>query len=350
MRNLFSGGSKVRKVRQREKKTLLRDQQGMALLLTVVTVSLLVAITLQYHKSTWQQFLVSNNYKVGHQLKAIADSGVNIALALLRYDGEENQNDSLLDSWAMIDQEKFEDLFSAGSLQVKVIDMSGRLQINGLVQKSGGENSNTENEIRRMFLELLQSGLFPIEDETEAQSIVDALVDWIDEDDDESDFGAESGYYQSLKNPYNARNGPVRSLEELLLIKGISRELLFGTGGKPGLADYLTVNGDDGKMNINTAPLLVIKSMDPLITDDLLAKLAEYRSEKENEENLANIGWYKEVDGWPGDIVLNQSVLTTSSTYFKIIATGVFDTLSRSVVALAERSDGEVKLIGKKTE
>jgi hypothetical protein len=48
--------------------------------------------------------------------------------------------------------------------------------------------------------------------------------------------------------------------------------------------------------------------------------------------------------------VLNQSVLTTSSTYFKIIATGVFDTLSRSVVALAERSDGEVKLVGKQTE
>ncbi|MGB3224448.1 MAG: hypothetical protein WBB23_16730, partial [Desulforhopalus sp.] len=123
-----------------------------------------------------------------------------------------------------------------------------------------------------------------------------------------------------------------------------------GAGEKPGLADYLTVNGDDGKMNISTAPLLVIKSMDPLITDDLLAKLAEYRSEKENEESLTNIGWYKEVDGWPGDIVLNQSLLTTSSTYFKIIATGVFDTLSRSVVALAERSDGEVKLIGKTTE
>src|SRR5690606_30705693 len=124
-----------------------------------------------------------------------------------RYDGEENQSDSLLDSWAVIDQEKFEDLFSAGSLQVKVVDMSGRLQVNSLVQKSGGDGNNTEDEIRRIFLELLQSGFFPVEDETEAQSIVDALVDWIDEDDDESDFGAESGYYQSLKIPYNARNG-----------------------------------------------------------------------------------------------------------------------------------------------
>jgi general secretion pathway protein K len=348
MKKLFSGGSKVQ--RREEKKTLLRDQQGMALLITVMTVSLLIAITLQYHKSTWQQFLVSNNYKVGNQLRAIADSGVNIALALLQYDGEENQYDSLLDSWATIDQEKFEEVFPSGSLQVKIVDLSGRLQINSLVQKSGGDGDNTEEEIRRIFLGLLMSGFFMIEDETEARSIVDALIDWIDEDDEESDLGAESGYYQSLEKSYSCRNGPVRSIEELLLVKGITRGLLFGGGGKQGLDDYLTVNGDDGKMNINTAPLLVLKSMDPLISDDLLAKLAEYRSETENEESLTDIGWYKEVDGWPGDIVLNQYILTTSGTYFKIIATGAFDTLSRSVVALAERSNGEVRLLGKKTE
>ena len=197
MRNLFSGGSRIR---QKDKKTFLRDQQGMALLITVLTVSLLVAITIQYHKSTWQQFLVSNNYKVGLQLKTVADSGVNIALALLQYDGEENQSDSLLDSWATLDQEKFEDLFSSGSLHVKVVDMSGRLQVNSLVQKSEGNENNTQNEIRRIFLDLLLSGYFPIEDETEARSIVDAVVDWIDEDDEESDLGAESGYYQSLEN------------------------------------------------------------------------------------------------------------------------------------------------------
>ena len=34
-----------------------------------------------------------------------------------------------------------------------------------------------------------------------------------------------------------------------------------------------------------------------------------------------------------------------------LVATGEFDTLSRSVIAIAERSsEGEVKLLGKKTE
>jgi general secretion pathway protein K len=349
-----SGGSEVK--REEIKKTLWRDQQGMALLITVLTVSLLVAVTLQYHKATWQQFLTSNNYKVGNQLAAIADSGVNIALALLQYDGKENQFDSLLDSWAALDKEQFEGLFSAGSLQLKVVDLSGRLQINSLVLKNeensgGGDGNNTANEISSIFLRLLLSGDFGIEDETEARSIIDALIDWIDEDDQESDLGAESGFYQLLDTPYSCRNGPVRSIEELLLIRGITPELLFGTEGKQGLADYLTVNGNDGKVNLNTAPLLLIKSMDTLISDDLLVKLAEYRNEQENDERLANVTWYKEVDGWPGDIVLDENILTIKSSYFQIISTGEFDTLFRRVVAFVERSsENEVKLLEKKTE
>jgi general secretion pathway protein K len=349
-----SNASKV--ILKEDKGTLLRDQRGMALLITVLTVSLLVAVTIQFHKTTWQNFLVSHNYRLGNQLKVIADSGVNIALSLIEYDGKENQTDSFLDSWGMLDQESFEGLFASGTLQLKVVDLSGRLQINSLVQEKGedsgaGSDDNTENEIRPMFLRLLLSGYFPIDDEAEARSIVDALIDWIDEDDQESDLGAESGFYQSLEKPYSCRNGPVQYIEELLLVKGITPALLFGSAGKNGLADYLTVNGDDGKININTAPLMVIKSFDPLMDDDLLMKLDEYRNDKGNIDNLANLGWYQNIDGWPGDIVINDKLLTNTSSYFKIIATGEFDTLSRKVVAVAERSsESEVKLLGIKTE
>lgn len=337
------------------KKVLWRDQQGMALLVTIMTVSLLVAVTIQYHKTTWQQFLVSNNYKVETQLKVIADSGVNIAQALLESDGAENQEDSFLDSWAVLDEDSFDGLFPFGTLQLKVIDLSGRLQVNILGQKTG-ENSETGDTnsggvTREVFQNLLLSGLFSIEDETEARSIVDALTDWIDEDDQESDLGAESSYYQSLEEPYSCRNGPVRYVEELLLIKGISPELLYGTGEQKGLADYLTVYGNDGKVNLSTAPLLVIQSFDSLIGNDLLVRLDEYRRDQGNKEELINLAWYKEIDGWPGDIVINQNFLTIASSYFRIVATGEFDTLSRSVIAIAERlSEGEVKLLGKKTE
>lgn len=354
MRCRVSGVSEVKQ--EEEKKALWRDQQGMALLVTIMTVSLLVAVTIQYHKTTWQQFLVSNNYMVENQLKVIADSGVNIALSLLEADGEENKSDSFLESWAVLDQEGFGGLFPFGTLQLKVVDLSGRLQVNGLVQKTGenpdtGNAVNSENMIRQVFENLLLSGFFPIEDETEARSIVDALIDWIDEDDHETDLGAESSFYQSLDKPYSCRNGPVRYIEELLLVKGISPELLFGSANQKGLADYLTVYGDDGRVNMSTAPLLVIQSFDSLIGDDLLERLDEYRRDQGNEEELANLAWYKEVDGWPGDIVIDQNLLTIVSSYYQIIATGEFDTLSRSVTAIVERSsENEIKLLWKKTE
>lgn len=321
----------------------------MALLLTIVTVSLLVAVTIQYHKTTWQQFLVSNHYKVGTQLEAIADSGINIALALLEQDGKDNQIDSLVESWATVARENFEAVFPAGQLQLNVVDLSGRLPINSLVQSDAGNPNNTQDDFRLMLKQLLLSGAFAIEEETEAQGIVDALVDWIDEDDQETDYGAETSYYRSLEIPYSCRNGPVEHIEELLLVKGITPVLLFGSETGSGLVDFLTVMESDGKININTAPLPVIKSFDPLISDELLDKLNEFRQDEANGESLSDLTWYKSVAGWPGDITLKPELMTVKSKYFQVTAIGKSDTLSRSVVAVAERSsDSEIKLLGKK--
>lgn len=60
------------------------------------------------------------------------------------------------------------------------------------------------------------------------ESVADALLDWIDEDSTPREFGAESDYYQGLNPPYAAANRLPQSLEELLLVKGVTRELLFG--------------------------------------------------------------------------------------------------------------------------
>ena len=48
------------------------------------------------------------------------------------------------------------------------------------------------------------------------ESIADAILDWIDPDDDTRDLGAEREYYASLPHPYAPRNGPLGSIEELL--------------------------------------------------------------------------------------------------------------------------------------
>lgn len=60
------------------------------------------------------------------------------------------------------------------------------------------------------------------------EEIADAILDWIDEDDDTRDFGAEADYYASLNPPYEPRNGPPLTVEELLLVRGVTPDLLFG--------------------------------------------------------------------------------------------------------------------------
>ena len=59
-------------------------------------------------------------------------------------------------------------------------------------------------------------------------SVADAILDWLDADSAQRPNGAEQDYYASLTPPLEPRNGPVESLEELLLVKGVTREMLFG--------------------------------------------------------------------------------------------------------------------------
>lgn len=58
--------------------------------------------------------------------------------------------------------------------------------------------------------------------------VADAILDWIDADDTAREAGAELSYYQSLPQPYRPRNGPIRSLDELLLVRGVTAEMLYG--------------------------------------------------------------------------------------------------------------------------
>lgn len=109
--------------------------------------------------------------------------------------------------------------------------------------------------------------------------LADAILDWLDEDDEPREFGAEVEYYSTLPTPYEPTNGPILSVEELLRVRGMTPTLLFGadsnlngmldpdeqqrfntsidTPGALGLAAYLTIHGNeankarDGSLRVN---------------------------------------------------------------------------------------------------
>ena len=130
-----------------------------------------------------------------------------------------------------------------------VIDEGGKLNVNSLIalDPTGELLYNVLMKLPGMLAE-----------------VADAIVDWVDADDDARASGAESAYYSSLSTPYKAKNGPLNSLDELLLVKGVTPYLLYGgdtnrngvqDDGEPdatrGLADYLTVYGRE--LNVDMA-------------------------------------------------------------------------------------------------
>lgn len=60
------------------------------------------------------------------------------------------------------------------------------------------------------------------------EDIADAIMDYIDTDQDPREYGCERDYYARLSPPYLPTDGPLESIEELLMVRGVTPELLFG--------------------------------------------------------------------------------------------------------------------------
>jgi len=58
--------------------------------------------------------------------------------------------------------------------------------------------------------------------------LANAIIDWRDSDSEISPGGAESEYYLLLNNPYNCKNSPLETVEEVLLVKGGRQDYLYG--------------------------------------------------------------------------------------------------------------------------
>ncbi len=79
-------------------------------------------------------------------------------------------------------------------------------------------------------------------------AIADAILDWIDGDDEPREFGAEIGQYSGLAHPFTPRDAPMRSLRELEMVQGSRAEFVRGEDWN--LNGLLDVNEDDGSVSM----------------------------------------------------------------------------------------------------
>ena len=331
-----------------------RNEKGMALIMTILIIGILVVITVEFGLGMRQEYFSAANQADGTVAEVIAHSGSSIAMELLTWDGRITGFDSPHNPWYRISHQDFSSLFATGKLHLHITDLSGKLQINSLVPAAKGEagaDAAAARRSREILLRLLLSGNFGDIPEEKARALVDSLVDWIDTGDRESPSGAKTAYYRSLDPPYGCKNGPVDSMEELLLVKGMTRDILYGTGGHLGLASCMTVYGNDGTININTASPVLLQALSPQMTADLAKEMEDFRLDEKNEQKLSSPTWYKEITQWPDDITFSDKLVTARSRYFLIASTGESGTLTRSEEVYVYRGqDNGIALLSRKVE
>lgn len=83
------------------------------------------------------------------------------------------------------------------------------------------------------------------------EEVADAILDWIDPDEETREYGAEAEYYSGLSPAYGPRNGPPETIEELLLVRGVTPQLLFGIdSNRNGMADaHEVTNANNGLLS-----------------------------------------------------------------------------------------------------
>jgi general secretion pathway protein K len=306
---------------------ILVNDRGVALIIVLLMISIIIAITLQLNIASRSEIYEAANLKDGIKLLYIAKSGFYMGEAILLED--DNDFDSFNEDWAKLAQISAGSavLFDEGYFKLNIEDESGKIQINSLVE-GNSYNHNIEDLLIR-FLNLPEFDL----SEQEVDDIVDAIKDWIDKDDEVTGFGAEDAYYKGLGKPYPCKNGPLDSVEELLTIKGITRDIYYGTDETAGIGKYITIYSS-GKININTAPTLILRALASEMTEEMVSDMDDFRRSEEND--LSNPSWYKNVTGMAG-ITIDTGLISTGGAVFKIISGGYLDNMSKKVTGVIER-------------
>jgi general secretion pathway protein K len=240
----------------------LKNERGFALIITLLVTALLVALTAEFVNEVYVDTTARQSFVDGQQASLLAETGMTASVALL-LQGLGRQDYTSLADFATLGL-----MIQAAEprVRVSVEEESGKLNINSIVSSRGEKQANYEIA-ERLFTKLELS-----------PDLLEAVADWIDNEDTPNTNGAETAYYQGLKPPYGAKNGPLDSLEELRLVKGFDRATVEA------LRPYLTVyyenslGGGTAPVNINTAPMKLLASLGKGMTDELAKRIVEYRA------------------------------------------------------------------------
>jgi len=169
-------------------------------------------------------------------------------------------------------------------LEVEVTDLSACINVNALIGSSNIQSPDLITEGR--LQELFKNNGIP-------EELTQAIADWIDTDlTNNIPDGAEDGFYMNQPKPYRVANTPLQSISELRLIKGFQDKKVYQSitrliegrstssskrFASAALCAFNTDNNSNIPININTASVEVLKSLQSGITQAQIEDIVQTR-------------------------------------------------------------------------
>ncbi len=178
-------------------------------------------------------------------------------------------------------------------------------------------------------------------------SLIDCFADWVDQSDEHRLNGAESddAFYQ--EKGYKVKNGPLDTVDELLLIKGFTPAIVYG--GPPihkddepmtGIASLLTTYGD-GKVNVNTASrevLLTLGIADYTVDDIIRLRDGPDLAAGTKDDGIENL------DEIPGlEASVKEKLTTQERKYVRLVSIGEVQKVKSGIWCVLSVDEGGIK-------
>ncbi|HPC95561.1 MAG TPA: type II secretion system protein GspK [Sedimentisphaerales bacterium] len=179
-----------------------QNNKGLALVIVLWIVILMTALVAIVSQTSRLDMKMATAAADEVRCRWACRAGTETAIGLLNEDLR--ATDCLLDLWCDNDEDYNNVPLERCVYSVYVTDEAGKL------------NVNTVTREQLMALPYMET------------QIADAILDWRDNDENPRSDGAESGYYQNLPFPYAIRNGPIKTVRELLQVRGMTKDLLYG--------------------------------------------------------------------------------------------------------------------------
>ena len=264
------------------KERFARSSRGSILVITVWCLSVLAVFSVSLASSVKEKAAFAKIINTPDSLYSIAYSGIEQARGLIREEEETPVYSTFLDRWvnnpSVFRQVSLGDGHFTVSRSVSVGEGStGSAEWFGLEDEEGKININTADAQTLTRVLKIAAKL----DSDQAEELAFAMVDWRDQDSNYShpEYGAEDKDYEGLKKPYFSKDAPYQALDELLLVKGINRDIFDRIRG------FISVYGS-GAVDVNTASKEVLTMLG--FNQRLVDKILFYRQGPDGLDGTAD--------------------------------------------------------------